>query len=338
MENKVNGQSALFDSSNTLVYIYSIRKQLLIVGFIAAVVSSIASYFIDLKFKSTVIMVPTTTTSLSTSIYTREGSADILRFGEEKEAEQMIQILNSDTIRNFICTKYNLMKHYKISPRDPYKKLYLRLEFEDRIWFSRTPSSAVEIDVMDCNPDTAARIANDIAALADSTREKLQKDRAIQYYQIIENQYDKKKMLVEKLQDSIRFYTSKGIFDYEKQSAVIYKQYAKSIAGNNQAGAQQLDAKLKLVAQYGWNYIALRDYTTHEMDELFALKSKCDHAKVDTEHYLSSKYMINPGVVAEKKTYPIRWLIVMVSTLSSLILTVVVLLATDRYSKFKTLI
>ncbi len=338
MEKQGNGPSALFDSSNTLVYIYTIRKNLIIVGLVAAVISAIASYFIEPKFKSTVIMVPTMTPSLSTTIFTKEGNTDILRFGDEKEAEQLIQILNSDTIRNFICVRYNLIKHYKISTRDPYKKLYLKLEFEDRIWFSRTPSSAVEIDVMDCSRDTAALIANDIAAMADSTREKLQKDRALKYYGIVESEYLSKKKLVEKLQDSLLFYTTQGIFDYEKQSAVIYKQYAKSISSNNQSGIQLLDTKLKLIGQKGWQYIALRDYILHEREELFNLKSKCDHAKVDTQYYLSSKYLINPGVVAEKKTYPIRWLIVLVSTLSSLILTVVVFLAKDRYAKFKTLI
>ncbi len=333
MENQEKNANNLFDSSSILIYIFRSRKHLLIVGLIAAIVSAIASYFIESRYKSTVIMVPTTTISISSTLV-KEGS-DILKFGEEKEAEQMIQILNSDTIRERICKKYNLMKHYKISEKDPYKKLYLRLEFDDRIWFSRTPSSAVEIDVLDKSPDTAACIANDIAALVDSTKNRLQKERATQYFQIIENEYLTKKQLIDKLQDSMRAYTSQGVFDYEIQSAIIYKQYAKSIAKNNTNGMQQLDAKLKLVGQKGWDYVALRDYTLHERTELFSLKSKCDLAKIDVEHFLPFKYMINPAIVAEKRTTPIRWLVVLISTVSSVILALVVLLAMDTFKRMK---
>lgn len=334
MENTENQDSTfLFDSSHVLIFMYKNRRRLIIVAIIAAILSTIASYLMETKYKSTVILIPTTTISLS-STFKKEGE-DILKFGEEREAEQMIQLLASDAVRENICTKYNLMKHYKLSEKSPYKKLYLRLEFEDRIWFSKTPSSAVEIDVMDSSPDTAAAIANDIAALVDSVKNNLQRERATQYYKIIENEYLTEKHLVEKLQDSLRLYTSQGVFDYETQSGIIYKQYAKAIAANNSNGMQQLDSKLKFIAQKGWDYVALRDYCYHERNQLFALKTKCDLAKIDVGRFLPFKYMVNPGIVAEKRTSPIRWLIVVTATLSSLLLAIITLLAMEKFKTIK---
>ena len=41
---------------------------------------------------------------------------DFLEFGEEEEAEQMIQILRSDEIRHHVIGKFDLMNHYQIDP------------------------------------------------------------------------------------------------------------------------------------------------------------------------------------------------------------------------------
>lgn len=130
-------------------------------------------------------------------------------------------------------------------------------------------------------------------------------------------------------------YTSQGLFDYEIQSGIIYKQYVKAIAANNTNGIQQLDTRLKLIAQKGWDYVALRDYCVHELSQLFVLKTKCDLAKLDVGRFLPYKYMVNPGIVAEKRTSPIRWLIVLISTLSSLLLAIVVLLAMEKVKGIK---
>lgn len=333
MENS-SARNSLFDSSNVLVFIYKWRKRLIVVGLIAAVVSGLVSFLIEPRFKSTVIMIPTTTVSISRTLL-KEWD-DVLKFGEEREAEQMLQILNSDGIRDRIAEKYNLYKHYKISENSPYKRMYLKLEYDDRIWFSKTPFNAVEIDVIDRSPDTAAFIANDIAALIDSTKNKLQKERAKEAFQIVESSFVKKKELVSKLEDSLRSYTEQGIFDYEIQSGILFKQYAKAMAKNNSNGMQQLDAKLKLVGKKGWEYVALRDFAYHERNEMFALNVKFDQAKLDMERSLPSKYIINPAIPAEKRTSPVRWLIVLVSTISAVLLALVTIIAMDKLNNMGT--
>ena len=131
----------------------------------------------------------------------------------------------------------------------------------------------------------------------------------------------------------MRFYTNTGVFDYEKQSEVLYKQYAKTLAGNGGQGSKALEEKLKVVGKYGRDYVALRDFTDYERQQLFALKTKFDQAKVDVERSLPSKYMINPGIPAEKKAYPLRWLIVVVSTLSASILAIIISLLLSQYKE-----
>ena len=47
---------------------------------------------------------------------------DILEFGKEEEAEQMLQVLYSDEIRDKVISKFNLMEHYDIDPDSKYRK------------------------------------------------------------------------------------------------------------------------------------------------------------------------------------------------------------------------
>ncbi len=48
---------------------------------------------------------------------------------------------------------------------------------------------AVKITVFDTDPQMAADMANDIAALLDSTRNFMQKERAVKAFQIVNEEY-----------------------------------------------------------------------------------------------------------------------------------------------------
>ena len=116
MEIKNKENSTNLNSESLLILLYSWRKPLIIVAIIAIVLSSIASLIIENKYKSIVVLFPTTTSSISKALLseTNSGKEDILRFGEEEEVEQMLQILNSDEIRDKIVEKYDLANHYDI--------------------------------------------------------------------------------------------------------------------------------------------------------------------------------------------------------------------------------
>ena len=84
-----------FDSTNLLVFLYSYRKPIIIISLAAAVLSAAVSLMIQEKFLSTVIMFPASTNSISKSLMTLDvtGKLDINAFGEEEQAEQLLQIL-----------------------------------------------------------------------------------------------------------------------------------------------------------------------------------------------------------------------------------------------------
>lgn len=326
-----------FNSLNVLFFIYKWRKQLGIVGASAFIISCIIALTIQEKYKSTVILFPATTNSISKALLTDNPTSkeDVLQFGEEEEAEQMLQILGSDEVRSRICDKYHLMEHYGIDPEDQYKRTKLYDNFLENINFKRTEYMSVKIEVMDYSPDTAAMIANDIAALHDSTKTRIQHERAREALKIVEREYLAKLNEIHKMEDSLKVINSYGVFDYESQSEVTSEQYAIAISKNDQRAIKSLEEKLNIIGKYGSDYVALRDNIFMQRKQLNLLKSKYDEAKVDAEQVLSQKFVVSSAFPAEKKSYPIRWLIVVVSTLSSLLIAVIAILLIENIKQFR---
>ena len=326
----LNKQPTHFDSINLIEFLCKWRKPLLLIGLISAVTSSVIALLIPDKFKSSVIMFPTQTSSISKSLLSDNAGAkhDILQYGEEEEAEQLLQILYSDDIRNRIIKKYNLMKHYRIDSTSKYKNTLLNSEYESNITYKRTEFMSVQIDVLDENPGIAANIANDIASLLDSVKTNMMRTRAILGLKLVEEDYNAEKEHIQFLEDSLVKLRRLGIYDYESQSEVTSEQHAIALVKGDLPGVKALEAKLKILADYGGAYVSIRDYLEHEKKQLSALKAKYDEAKIDATQNLPHKFIVNNAFPAEKKSYPIRWLIVTVSTFASLLialLTIVVL-------------
>jgi uncharacterized protein involved in exopolysaccharide biosynthesis len=334
-----NPEGPDFNSAGLLIFLYKWRKTILVITAIGIVSSIIFSFMIRPKFKSTVVMFPASTSSLSKSLLAENfgGKHDVMQFGEEEQAEQMLQVLNSDQIRSRICQKYNLMQHYRIDPNDKLKKTRLYEEFNDNVTFKRTEFMSVKVEVLDWDPDTAAMIANDIAALLDTVHTRMQRERAIQAFRIVEIEYFDKLAQIKAMEDSMRALNKLGIYEIESQSEMLVEQYAIATAKNDQRAVASIQEKLDVLAQYGAAYIAIRDQMELERKQLSLLRAKYKEAKTDAEQSLPYKFVVDRAYPAEKKSTPVRWLIVTVSTVSSLILAIIIVIAMENLSQIRGL-
>jgi len=326
-----------FDSANIILLFYNWKKFLLIICVIAIVASGIFSFLITEKYKSTVIMFPTSTNSVSKALMLDNygSKQDILEFGAEEQAEQLLQILNSNKIRAKIIEKYNLAEHYEIGTDSKYKNTILFKEYESNISFRRTEFMAVEIEVMDKDPQMAADIANDIASLLDTIKNSMQKERAIKGFKIVEAEYNKLKREIAKMEDSLTELRKKGVNDYETQAEAYNTQLAIALSHSNASGAKALEEKLKNLSEFGGAYVSIRDALEYEKKQLSAIKTKYEEAKVDAEEDLPCKFIVNSAYKAERKSYPVRWLIVVISTISALLLGMIAIIIIENIKKKK---
>lgn len=334
----VNATNDFSDSFKVAVFLYKWRKTLLILGIAAAVLSAIFSspLFIVPMYKSTVIMYPASSNSVSQSLLNVNPDAkqDILEFGADDQIQQMLQILNSNRLRDKVISKFKLAQHYEIEPGAHYYRTSLYNRFGSNITFKLTEFQAVKIIVLDKDPQLAADIANGIAALLDSVKNDMQKERAVQGFKIVEAEYLSQQKQVLAMEDSLTRYRKLGVNDYETQSAMMNRQFAREIAKGNTRGVRALEQELKILSDYGGSYVSLRDALVHEQKQLSFLKSKYEEARIDAYEALPQKFIVENAYKAERKSLPIVWIIVVFSTLGTLLTAILMIFLIERAPEF----
>ena len=322
-----------FESTNILLYIYNWRRPLLIVSMIGAILSTIfsAPSFITPLFKSEVVVFPSTTHSVSRAVLPQSfpSGSDVMEFGDEQEAENLLQVLNSDEIRQRIIDSYDLMRHYHIPKDSKYRYTALNKAYENRVQFSRTEFMSVVITVLDSDPDTAALIANDISDLLNEVKGRIKKERAIKGLQIVEQEFLNLRSELDSMEFELTKLRERGVHDYESQAEVFSEQLGIAIVKGNDKAARQIQNRLDTLAKYGSFYVALRDESRILKDELVRLKTRYDQAKVDVYQTLPETFLVNRAFPAERKTFPKRSLIVLISTLGTFLFALVCIIITD---------
>jgi capsular polysaccharide biosynthesis protein len=357
------------NSTGLLFFAFKWRWHLIIITVIAAIAAAIFSspYFIQPTYKSTVILFPTTTNSISKALLSEDVASkqDILEFGQEDEAEQMLQILNSDEIRDIVIKKYNLMQHYKIDSAGDYPLTKLYKKFEGNVSFERTEFMSVKIEVLDTDPKKAAAMANDIAVLVDSMKSNIQRERALEAYKIVGEEFMKSKQIADSMENELSKLRKQGIFDYGAQTKIYNESYTegysgylmekgkleiyeKALAPNdtlllktkarvNGLAAQTKQMKLKLdeLAAKGGQNVILNEYLYQQRKTVVELKRKFDKTAVDVNRKLTNKFIVNKAFPAEKKSYPLRLIIVLVSMVGALFIGILTIMIIENLQVYK---
>ncbi|MFT6198520.1 MAG: capsule polysaccharide export protein KpsE/RkpR [Vicingaceae bacterium] len=297
-------------------------------AFISAIIFSL---LIEDKYESSVILFPSTTTSISRALLNDENykEKDFLEFGEEEEAEQLIQLLNSDTIRNYIIQKFNLMSHYDINPHEEYRQTQLFNEYKGNIDFYRTKFMSVKIEVLDTDKEYAANIANEITKKVDEVRNNILQKAAKQGFVIVEKEYNNLVAEINRMEDTLNQIRAKGVQDYETQVEVLSNQYGAALVKGNNAAAKALQNKLDTLSKYGGKYLSLVQQMEYEREKLSDLRKVYSEARVNAESTIDQTFIVNRAYPAEKASYPIRWIIVVASTIATFLFTVIVLILFD---------
>ena len=292
--------------------------------------------FITPLYKSTVILYPTSSNSISKVLIstTYQSNKDILEFGESEQTEQMLQVLNSNRIRDKVIERFNLMEHYGINSNQKYPYTKLNKLYDDRITFRRTEYNAVRITVLDSDAELAAKMANDIAELFDTTMNAMQKEVATKAFHLVETEYNSLCHEMAVLEDSLNTLRALGVFDYESQVEMLSQQLAVELGKGNNQGVKNIQGQLDILAQYGGAYYAITEKLDHDRLQLSLVKTKYEEAKVDATEDIPHKFVVTSATKAERKSYPIRWVIVTVTVLATFLLVILLLVLYNEYAGF----
>jgi uncharacterized protein involved in exopolysaccharide biosynthesis len=314
MTNNKKQRSYNFNSVDLLIYIWKKRFILIAVGLVAGISSIIVSLMITPMYESSVIMFPASNANISKELLVQNysGRQNVHGFGEEEQAEQLLQVLHSQPIRSRIVDKFNLMEHYEIDPDSKYPMTELYEQYSSNINFRLTEFMSVEISVMDKDPVISAAIANTISDLVDTVYNGMKKERALEALRLVEKEYRTSEQNLERLQDSL------NELSHNLSSRIEVKGDEDPTENLIRAGAEN-----------GALYILMINLVRNETQIVAGLSLRYKEARLEAEQDLPYKFVVERAFPPEKKAYPNKSLIVIVSTFSALLLALIVLIIID---------
>jgi uncharacterized protein involved in exopolysaccharide biosynthesis len=334
MEKKSTNKVFVYNAFDLVRFAWDKKWILISLSFVAFVAAVIVSLSITPRFKAGVVLFPAASVSLSKSLVETSSistdNRDVLSFGEDEEAERMLQILHSNQIKDHIVRKFDLLKHYEIELDKPYPYTKLENKYKNNIKFRRTEFMSIEISVLDEDPQMAADIANEIAGYIDSTIHNMQKERAIEAFNLVEREYKNAENEIQIISDSLQKIRQLGVIDYESQASALNTAYANAISRGDRNTADIVMSRMNTLSRYGGSYVELTKKLESEIIRLGQLKSKYVSAKVNVEQSLPQIFIVDQAKIPERKAVPKRSLIVLVTTFSAFALSLLALLIFEQ--------
>ncbi len=281
-------------------------KKLLVVAVLSAASGYVISMFIKPLYKSYAVVYPV---NLSPS-------------SEESETEQLLQWFNSEEVKNAVADKFKLYEHYNINPTGDKHDTYFNLRYKELVSVNATMYESIEISVKDTDPKLAKEIVNGIIEATNYLIMTVKKERLKEY--IVNNEMEL--ALSGKKIDSLKFMINSlrkdyNIIDFQYQSKYISKEAVKNpnLSESNSKTAEGL--KIQRV-----EFERLRDVINSQIITYNELRTNIDKYHLDYANKISYTNVVSKPTLPDSKCYPIRSLMAIVISISTLFIACIVIL------------
>ncbi len=292
----------------------------IIIGIVVVLLASVFSspFFITPKYKSNAVIYPSNLSSYS----------------EESETEQMLQWLHSNEIKDSIIAKYHLASHYGIDSNNKYFYSNLLHTYNQHININRTEYQSANIEVIDKDPVIAAKIAADIVKFYNRIVRKAHRSKYQEELVIAKNQmnlYQKEMDSIGKKLDYLR--NKYEIIDYNNQTREITRGFLRTFDGANHVNLNKNDIlRLKNnIEKKGGEFIKYNRIYLQLLKDYSEQKNRYFEALRDYEKELTYANYVNKPYPADKKSAPVRWLIVLISLISAEFLALIIIFITEKH-------
>lgn len=300
-----------FDSLNIIKTIFKNKKVFVLVVIGAAVLSYGASFLIKEKFKSNSVVYP----------------VNLFRNSEESPSEQLLQYFLSEDVKLKLAKEFNLFSRYGVDTLSTKGgKALFDFMYMENVQISPTIYESIDITIKDEDPAFAQKLN---AALVLNTNQLIKESKrniVNQYLANTKKVIDIQSKELDSLSRSIlKIKTDYNILDEKDQAKYLSKQLSTGSSLNENAqltvkGIKEKGTELKVLD--GRIKSTLKSYTQ--------IKIKNDAYLLDVSGDMDFYVYVSKPNLQDKKCTPIRWIIVMISSLSAFLMTLVFFLYKNR--------
>ena len=324
-------QEQNFNSGELVAFLWSKRKALIIVTAVALIGSIAVSVMMTPYYMSRAIVFPTKSNTVDFNSNSRNS---VVEFGDEADAERLLQVLISPEIRDSLTKKFDLYAHYEIDSNEAHAKFEFQKAYEGNIKFDRTRYNSINIDVYDTDPQIAADIANDIVRLVDTVMNKMISQRAIGPMYAVQSEVGLIKQEMGDYSDKLRSLSDSGVVSKDERGS-MYTDYLEAL----KAGRNDLAAEIKRKIDATQAYAS--DYDTYSnLSEFFSLRYSNildvnDQAHQFAHTNIQQTIRHSMAEVPDKKAKPKLAIIVLFATFSTLIFAIFILLGLEKLKELR---
>lgn len=307
-----------FDNQRILQLIWRRKFHFIIVGTIAVLLSAVFSgpKFIQPKFKSTARIYPTNIWVLS----------------EESETEQMLEIINSRDIKLKMFDAFDLDQVYNINREDPHYLSYMLDIYNKNVKAGKTKFETVEISVMDHNPHRASNMCDSIIRFYNRKVRNMHKAKDWEMVEIARKNLGKKYAEMDTLvaeMDVVR--KEYGILDFNRQVEKVTEGYMNALTSGRASSpdAKKIQELYNNMAEKGADARIMEARFDNLITQIDSLTNLHDLYASEFEKDITYAHVVEYPVPSDKKSYPVRWLIVAFSAISAGFLALLVFLVLD---------
>ncbi len=309
-----------FNNQNLVEIIWKWRKHFIVVGILAIVASAFfsSSIFIKPKYKSTAKIYP------SNNIYV---------FSDESQSEQMLEIITALDIKLRVIDAFNLGEVYKISTKEPQYLTYMLAEFNDNVKFKKTEYETIEIQVLDTDPKRASNMCDSIITFLDEKVRSMHRVKYEEVVRITKKDYSNLSHQIDSVEEKLNFLRKEyKIVDYSTQAEEITKGMVRVLAEQkkNTPGGKELEQWLKNFTEKGGEFILLDQQQKLLVIQRSELKKILDEAISNANKKIIYGQRVQNPIPADKKSYPVRSIILLISTFSALFVALLVVLLLEN--------
>ncbi len=328
------------------------RRPILLTTAATAIVSAILAVRMPNIYPATAAFYAT---NLETSDPDQLGSGErkVVLLPQPFDLDRAVNIGRSQPVADYIIKKYHLARHYKNDTTTTPEALQVtREEFQERLSITVSDRDAVELTFMDTDRDLAATIANDLVAQIDSASQQLMQPNRQNVVALFEAKYRILNQAFKITRDSLMQlralsgvyglayedrYLTKELTARETELAIARVQNSKAVAGL-EAAVDQLRHK-----RPGGNTLTLEGYSQYheQVSRLYAelggiqnslvqARTAYESAKALLSSRVSNIYVLQPAYPVARKVKPVRWLIVVSSTVAAFVLATLAALLLER--------
>lgn len=252
---------------------------------------------------------------------------NISTYSIESTTDQLVQLMASNSIRDSVVHKFGLVKHYGLDTSSAEGRSILHYLWQERVSIEKTRFESVDLEVTDEDPVLARDMVLEVLHQTNLLARRIQRQNSGELLNVVNQDLARTRQKldsIEKRMDQLR--TQDGLLDYEIQTKEVTRGYL-AAGGPRQ---NEIAGRLKALEDHGGEFFRLSTLNEQILEEYAKKLAQQRQVQLDLTKELTYSNLVVRPEVPDKKIFPVRWLVVLISTFAALLLCYVLVFLRDQ--------